>query len=91
MKCLIKNVEIKAIATCLPQNTFEMNSLKGKYEDKEIDNMMKTTGVVRVHVAEQRQTTSDLCFEAAELLLKSEDINKHYPFVALFILQPFVY
>ena len=47
MKCLIRNVEIKAIATCLPQNTFEMNSLKGKYGDKEIDNMMKTTGDVR--------------------------------------------
>ena len=91
MKCLIKNVEIKAIATCLPQNTFEMNSLKGKYEDKEIDNMMKTTGVVRVHVAEQCQTTSDLCFEAAELLLKSEDINKDEIDGVVFVSQTFDY
>lgn len=91
MKCLINNVEIKAIATCLPQNSFEMNSLKGKYEDKEIDNVMKTTGVVRVHVAEQCQTTSDLCFEAAELLLKSEDINKDEIDGVVFVSQTFDY
>ena len=72
MKVLIKNVKIKAVATCLPEKTFEMDSLKGEYEEKEIDNVKKTTGVVRVHVAGQNQTTSDLCFEAAELLIKNE-------------------
>lgn len=91
MKCLIKNIRIEAIATCLPENSFEMDSLKGEYEEKEIDNVKKTTGIVRVHVAEQSQTTSDLCFEAAELLIKNHGIDKNEIDGVVFVSQTFDY
>ena len=91
MKVLIKNVKIKAVVTCLPEKTFEMDSLKGEYEEKEIDNVKKTTGVVRVHVAGQNQTTSDLCFEAAELLIKNEKIVRDIIDGVVFVSQTFDY
>jgi len=91
MICLIENVKIKAVATSLPKETFEMDSLKGKYEEKEINDVKKMTGIDRVHVAEQEQTTSDLCFEAAELLIKNEGIDRNVIDGVVFVSQTFDY
>lgn len=75
MKCIIDNVKIKAIATCLPDNVLELRSLIGQYGKKDVENTIKTTGVERVHIAEQKETTSDLCFKAAGHLLESIGID----------------
>ena len=91
MKCLINDVRVRAIATCLPQGCFEMDSLKEKHGVKEIDNVKKTTGVERVHVADHSQTTSDMCFEAAELLIKNEGIDRNEIDGGVFVSQTFDY
>ena len=76
MKCLIENIKIQAIATYLPTNILEMTSLNDLYSEKYVKMVMNATGVNRVHVADEKQTASDMCFEAANLLLEKEKIDK---------------
>jgi 3-oxoacyl-[acyl-carrier-protein] synthase-3 len=76
MKCLIKNVNIDSIATYLPTNILEMNSLNDVFGENSVNMVMKATGIERVHIADEKQTASDMCFNAASFLLEKEKINK---------------
>ncbi len=76
MKCIINNVKIQAIATYLPTNILEMSSLNDLYGENNVKMVINATGVERVHVANEKQTASDMCFEAASFLLEEEKINK---------------
>ena len=76
MKTIINNIDIKSIATCLPKGILEMSSLKDKFGAKEVEDAIRVAGIERVHVAEVGQTASDLCFEAAELILNTEQIDR---------------
>jgi 3-oxoacyl-[acyl-carrier-protein] synthase-3 len=76
MKCVLNNIAIKAISTYLPVNILEINSLTDIFEEKDIKTVMNASGVERVHVASPEQTTSDMCFEAAKLILEKEKIEK---------------
>ena len=76
MKCIINNVEIKSIASCLPQNVVEMTSLKDVFGEKEVEDTIKGSGIERLHWAEPHQTASDLCFEAASLMIEKESIDR---------------
>lgn len=91
MKCLINNVRIKAIATCLPERSFEMESLKLSHNDKTIDITLKATGIVRTHQAEENVTTSDLCFRAAEEIFNSGVIERSEIDGVVFVSQTFDY
>ena len=75
MKCLINNVTIQSIATFLPTNIMEMNSLKDSFGEKNVKMIMNATGVNRVHVANEDQTASDMCFNAAKYLIDKEKIS----------------
>lgn len=76
MKCIFENVEIKSIATCLPERVWEMSSLKDRFGEKEVEETIKGSGIERLHVASENETTSDLCFKAAEQILVSEGIDR---------------
>ncbi len=76
MKCIINNVEIKSIATCLPEGILEMSSLKERFGEKEVEDTIKGSGIERLHVAAEHETTADLCQRAAELFLNAENIDK---------------
>jgi len=76
MKCKIDNVKIQAIATYLPENILEMSSLYNLYGETNVKMVMNATGVERVHVADEVQTASDMCYIAAKYLLDKENINK---------------
>lgn len=76
MKCIINNVEIKSIATCLPEGILEMSSLGGKFGEKEVETTIQGSGIERLHVASTHVTSSDLCFEAAELLFQKQEIER---------------
>ena len=73
---LINNVTIQSIATFLPTNIMEMNSLKDSFGEKNVKMIMNATGVNRVHVANEDQTASDMCFNAAKYLIDKEKISK---------------
>ncbi|MBO4659003.1 MAG: ketoacyl-ACP synthase III [Prevotella sp.] len=76
MKSIIKNVEIKSIVTCLPEGIKEMSSFADVFGEKVVADTIKTSGIERVHVAKQDETTSDLCYQAAESLIEKEGIDK---------------
>jgi 3-oxoacyl-[acyl-carrier-protein] synthase III len=76
MKCLIKNIKIQAIATYLPTNILEMDSLNDLYGEDNVKMVIKATGVERARIADEKQTASDMCFEAASFLIEKEKIKK---------------
>lgn len=76
METKIDNIQIEAVASWLPPNVLEMSSLSSMYSDKEVVNIIKATGVERVRIAEENVTSSDMCFNAAEHLIKKENIDK---------------
>lgn len=91
MKCIIDNIEIKSIATCLPKGILEMNSLKEKFGEKEVEDTIKGSGIERLHVASAEETTSDLCYKAAELIINSEKIDRSQIDGVVFVSQTFDY
>ena len=91
MKCIINNVEIKSIATCLPEKILEMSSLKERFGEKEVEDTIKGSGIERLHVAEVGETTSDLCQRAAELLFETENIDRSTIDGVVFVSQTFDY
>ena len=76
MKCIFDNVEIKSIATCLPENVLEMSSLKDAFGIKEVEDTIKGSGIQRLHVAVEHETTADLCQKAAELIFEKEQFDR---------------
>lgn len=76
MKCILNNIAIQAIATYLPTEILEMDSLIDLYGEKTVETIKKTTGVERVRVAAEKETASDMCYTAAESLIVNEGIER---------------
>lgn len=76
MKALINNICIRAISSYLPEKNLEMSSLSEDYGEKNVANIIQTTGVERVRVAAYNETSSDMCYKAAEYLLSKENISR---------------
>lgn len=75
----IQDVRIAGISACVPAKTLS-NRDYDWITEKEREQLINTIGVETRHVAGHKQTTSDLCFQAAEQLLdklgwEREDIN----------------
>ncbi|KAA6348102.1 3-oxoacyl-[acyl-carrier-protein] synthase 3 [termite gut metagenome] len=76
MKICFDNIKIAAIASWLPQNNLEMISLASEYGEKEVEKIIKATGVERSRIADSEDTASDICFRAAKHLIEQEEIDK---------------
>lgn len=76
MKCIIDNISIRSIATCLPEKIIEMSSYAERYGEKEVETTIKASGIERVHSTEIGETAADLCYRAAELILEEEKIDR---------------
>ena len=76
MKCKIEGIDIEAIATYLPPNIREMDSLIPVYGEKVVKQTVLGSGIERLHVADDDQTSSDMCYEAAEYLIEKEQIDR---------------
>ena len=77
MKCLIDNIDIKCIATCLPQGVLEMSSLKERFGEKVVEDTVKGSGIERLHVAAEHETTADLCERAANKLFEATQFDRN--------------
>ena len=76
MKTIINNISIKAVASWLPETVLDMESFFSLYGEKEVKEIMKTTGIEHVRVASEDMTSSDMCQRAAEYLLEKEGMDK---------------
>lgn len=91
MKCIFKNVEIKSIATCLPEKVVEMTTYKDKFGEKVVNETIAGSGIERLHEAAIGETTADLCQRAAELIFKKEQIDRSTIDGVVFVSQTFDY
>lgn len=91
MKCIFKNVEIKSIATCLPEKVVEMTSYVGKFGHKVVEETINGSGIERIHEAAIGETTADLCQRAAELIFEKEHIDRNTIDGVVFVSQTFDY
>lgn len=88
---IFNNVDIKAICTYLPPTILKMDSLAYKFGEEEVKHVQNGTGIYQVHVAGEDQTSSDLCYEAAKILLEKESIDKSKIDGIVFVSQTFDY
>lgn len=91
MKCIFKNVEIKSIATCLPEKVVEMSSYSDKFGEKVVEETIKGSGIERLHVVVDGETTADLCQRAAEHIFEKEGIDRGTIDGIVFVSQTFDY
>lgn len=91
MKCIIENVEIKSIATCLPEKVVEMSSYKSKFGEKVVEETIKGSGIERLHEAAIGETTADLCQRAAEMIFEKEQIDRNSIDGVVFVSQTMDY
>lgn len=74
-----ENVKIKGVAACVPSQVYDNSDYKWVAKDKQ-KNFIESTGIAFRHVSPIGTTASDLCTDAAELLIEKlkwnkEDIN----------------
>jgi 3-oxoacyl-[acyl-carrier-protein] synthase-3 len=76
MKTVINNISIKAITAYLPENELDMKTLSSLYGEKQVNAIIKATGVQSTRVAPEDITSSDMCRYAAEDLFEKECIDR---------------
>lgn len=76
MKTIIPDVSIRSIASWLPSNKISLSSFAEQYGEKEIKDVIRTTGVEWVYRTDANQKSSDLCFNAAEYLISKDNIDR---------------
>lgn len=91
MKSIFKNVEIKSIATCLPESVVEMNSYANLFGEKAVEDTIKGSGIERLHITANGETTADLCQKAAELIFEKENIDRNIIDGLVFVSQTMDY
>jgi 3-oxoacyl-[acyl-carrier-protein] synthase-3 len=77
MKCSFNNIQIDAMSSYLPKKIREFKNLGDDFGEELINHTIKHSGIKSLRVADDSQTSSDMCFEAAESLLLNENIDRN--------------
>lgn len=75
MQVKINNIRIQAISSYLPYKEIKCKNIKS-VNAEEIENIIKVTGVESFHVANEIETSSDMCYYATMELLNNNVIDK---------------
>lgn len=71
-----RNIKVSGIACAVPKNEIKTESYKDLFGDEEVEKFMTMTGVRASRRTSEHQTASDLCYRAAEELLKAKNIDR---------------
>lgn len=71
-----KGIRIAAMATAMPSNEVRPDDFKEQFGEEEVEKFKKMTGVISSRKASYHQTTGDLGYAAAELLIREKSIDK---------------
>jgi 3-oxoacyl-[acyl-carrier-protein] synthase-3 len=82
----INNIQIKGIAVAVPI-TKKINLENSIFSKEEVEKFTSTTGVSEFRIADNKTTTSDLGFEAAQKLISEMNIDKNDIDVLIFVSQ----
>ena len=81
------NVGISGISAVVPQNVIDNRYFTDIFNEKEIENTIKTTGIAERRFADEGICSSDLCFEASKILLDEMKVEKESIDLLIFISQ----
>lgn len=70
------NIKISGMACAIPKNVIRPDDFKEKFGDEEVEKFKQMTGIVESRRTDRYQTAGDLCYTAAEYLLKEKGIDK---------------
>lgn len=89
MISVMKNVQIKGIVTVVPTTKVLLSDDKTLYNgnEKQLKRVMASTGFHTRRIAENAVTASDLCLEAAELLICNMGIDRKNMDAVVFVSQ----
>ena len=76
METVFKNISISGISTVVPQDILKFETLSSVYGLEDVRKIIATTGIKQVRIADDETTASDLCYQAAENLIKNMAIEK---------------
>lgn len=83
----ISGVRVKGIASAVPESIRTVEEDAAVFPDSDLQKISETTGVFKRHIVTGNLCTSDLCFAAAECIIKETGIDKHTIDVLLFVSQ----
>ena len=86
-KNICNNIKIAAIAATVPSKFISTDSLKPELGEETIEKFKKMTGILGHHSAIHEQTASDLCFAAAEEIIKKRNISREDIGALVFVTQ----
>lgn len=81
------NISIKGISVAVPKKVVDIKSFVPKFGEENVYKFMAFTGIEKSHVTEEKQTASDLGFEAAEKLLTEKNIDRSQIGALIFVTQ----
>jgi 3-oxoacyl-[acyl-carrier-protein] synthase-3 len=82
----ISDIAIKGISCCVPKNK-EINRELTLMSAEEIEKFIEATGVEERRIADENTCASDLCYHAAEKLIKELHWNKEEIEILVFVTQ----
>lgn len=84
-----KHVKVTGLATVVPEKEINIYDEAEYYDNnvKKIDRMRKIVGFHKRRVVEEGTTASDLCINAAEILLEEMKVDKNTIDVLIFVVQ----
>lgn len=78
---------VRGIAAVLPKERLDMESLKTEYGDKEVENIVKITGIHELRTAPLGTTASDYCADAASILFADTSLKPEMVDAVIFVSQ----
>lgn len=82
-----KNTKISGLSVALPTKCYTTEEIAGDMSEKAIKRFVKSTGVERRYLSDAKQTTSDLCYVAADNLFAQLNITRGDVDACIFITQ----
>ncbi len=70
------NIKVSAIAAAVPSQVILVDDFSSLYGEDAVKKFKESTGIHQYRKSLKHQTASDLCFAAAENIIKTKDINR---------------
>lgn len=82
-----QNIQIEGLACCVPKRTVKTTDYIDQFGLNRVEKFIEMTGVEERHIVSERQTSSDLAFEAARCLLKEKGIKPEQIGALIFVTE----
>jgi 3-oxoacyl-[acyl-carrier-protein] synthase-3 len=82
-----KNIGITGISACVPKKVVKNICLNDIFSDNTLKKLIKMTGIMERRIADKKQCSSDICFEAANALLDKMNIDRKSIDLLIFVTQ----